>query len=66
MKKTLLIATLLVAAASLGGCSVCYEEYACHPRPSRIVVSPPPVEVVEVIHVPPRHRRHHRRPRYWR
>lgn len=66
MKKTLLIAILLVAAGWLTGCSICYEEYAYHPYPSRIVVSPPPIEVVEVIHVPPHHRRHHRRPYHWR
>ena len=63
MRKIWLIAMLLVAAGWLGGCSVAYEEYRCHPHRSRVVVAPPPVEVVEVITVParrpkPRHRRY--------
>jgi len=66
MKKTLLIAMLFVAAGWLGGCSVCYEEYARHPHRSRVVIAPPPIEVVEVFHGPPHYPRPHRRPYRWR
>lgn len=63
MKKTLLIAILLLAAGGLSGCSFAYEEYHSHPRPHRVVMAPPPVRVVEVVPVPPHHpgpRRHRR------
>jgi len=65
MKKTLLIAILVLATGWLAGCSFVYEEYAYHPRHSRIVVAPP-VEVIEVVPVRPHYPRHwpHRH-RHW-
>ncbi|UCD50523.1 MAG: hypothetical protein JSW27_23730 [Phycisphaerales bacterium] len=66
MKKTLLIAILVLAAGWLSGCSFAYEEYRTCRRPHRVVVAPPPVKVVEVVHVPPRHPRPRpRRHRHW-
>lgn len=51
MKKTLLIAIVLTAAFSVGGCMVAYEEYG--PPPPRHVVYGPPAPVVEVIEIAP-------------
>ena len=51
MKKTLLIAIVLTAAFSVGGCMVAYEEYG--PPPPRHVVYGPPAPVIEVVEVAP-------------
>jgi len=64
MKKTLLIAILVLAAGGLSGCSFAYEEYRTCRAPRHVVVAPPPVRVVEVVPVPPHHPRP-RRHRHW-
>jgi hypothetical protein len=60
VKKTLLIAAILAAASSLGGCVAVYDGYR-GPHHPPIIYGPAP-GVVEIVPVPPPYWHDHYRP----